>query len=96
MMNLIMTITWFFGVARVGKRIKPIAGTMKAKAVFTCNNIHDDGEDDDDDDDLLDGQTRRSPGGDGPVRDDSSKQRVDCVGEVGRSADVTWSSSSAW
>ena len=56
----------------------------------------DDGEDDDDDDDLLDGQTRRSPGGDGPVRDDSSKQRVDCVGEVGRRADVTWSSSSAW
>ena len=57
---------------------------------------YDDGEDNDDDGDLLDGETRRSPGGDGPVRDDSSKQRVDCVGEVGRRADVTWSSSSAW
>ena len=57
MMNLIMTITWFLGVAKVGKRIKPMAGTMKAKAVFTCNNIHDDGEDDDDDGDLLHGET---------------------------------------
>ena len=82
-----------------------MAGTMKAKAVFTCNNIHDDGEDDDDDvdddngeyvSDLLDGETRRSTGGDCPVRDDSSEERVDCVGEVGRRADVTWSSSSAW
>jgi len=27
--------TWFLGVAKVGKRIKPMAGTMKAKAVFT-------------------------------------------------------------
>jgi len=27
--------TWFLEVAREGKRIKPMAGTMKAKAVFT-------------------------------------------------------------
>ena len=76
-----------------------MAGTMKAKAVFTCNDdhddddAHDDGEDDDGD--LLHGQARRSPGGNHPVGDNSSEQREDRVGEVGGRADVTWSSSSA-
>ena len=48
------------GLAREGKKIKPMAGTIKAKAVFTCNHNHDNddddrlmtsGDDDDDDDD---------------------------------------------
>ena len=54
MMNMInksMMITCFSGVAKEGKRINPMAGTMKAKAVFTCNHNHDDHDDDHDHDD---------------------------------------------
>ena len=57
-----------------------MAGTKKARAVFTCNHNHDDNDDDqdhaDDDDDhgddgddgdLLHGEAGRSMGGDCPV-----------------------------
>ena len=84
-----------------------MAGTIKAKAVFTCNHIHnhdndddddrlvtsgDHGDDDDDDDggDLLHGKPGRSLGGDRPVRDESGKERVDCVRQLGSRTDVTW------
>ena len=54
-----------------------MAGTIKAKAVFTCNHNHDDHDDDHDDDDdhdnhgvdgdLLHGEAGRSMGGNCPV-----------------------------
>ena len=34
---IITVITWFSGVARYGKMIRPNAGTRKASAVFTLN-----------------------------------------------------------
>ena len=77
MVNMInyksMMITCFSGVAKEGKRINPMAGTIKAKAVFTCNHNHNDHDDDHDHDDhvhdgdLLHGETGRSMGGNCPV-----------------------------
>ena len=46
-------ITWFSGVARDGKIIRPKAGTRKASAVFTLNGDYENDGDDAEDDDMM-------------------------------------------
>ena len=48
---IITVITWFSGVARDGKIIRPKAGTRKASAVFTLNGDYENDGDDAEDDD---------------------------------------------
>ena len=52
MIMIIMVITWFSGVARDGKMIRPNAGTRKASAVFTLNGDYENDGDDAEDDDM--------------------------------------------
>ena len=50
---IITVITWFSGVARYGKMIRPNAGTRKASAVFTLNGDYENDGDDAEDDDMM-------------------------------------------
>ena len=50
---IITVITWFSGVARDGKIIRPKAGTRKASAVFTLNGDYENDGDDAEDDDMM-------------------------------------------
>ena len=45
---IITVITWFSGVARDGKMIRPKAGARKASAVFTLNGDYENDAEDDD------------------------------------------------
>ena len=51
--KVIKVITWFSGVARDGKMIRPKAGTRKASAVFTLNGDYENDGDDAEDDDMI-------------------------------------------